>query len=232
MAQRGQPGGVSTGAGTHVQRQPAGSRRQQRGKRRAIARRVERLVFGSQCLGLRLWGAAKERFGALHEEMRDELDAFTAMALDALPDFAASAQRKSLLEELAPARRVERITAFNWRVLHVEPPLILPDCVVVGADGGAEPQAVMLVDLDALETAYMPISADRLLVGTRDGEPAKRHEFNADAAACSWDFFVAPGRTAEFASLRLRMRSKASGFVDEVVGAAVDGAVKERLPGD
>lgn len=172
---------------------------------------------------------AKAEFGTYHEQSRADRAAFASLVLERTPAMVADAQRGGLMRELVPAERVDRLAAFDWRVLSADCTLVLPDCVAAGMDDQKRLRPLMLVELARLRAVVLPLAANRLLVGSDGGDLAMPSDFNGEAAACSWDFFVAPRRTEELAALRPQMRTRASGFVDETVGSAVTEAVDKRL---
>jgi hypothetical protein len=163
----------------------------------------------------------KSNFSALHAEIAGPLqDAFGRM-VEKIPDVAATAQRRTLSESLSPTKRVERLSEFCWRTIEVAKPLVLPDCVAVGADSANGLLPLMLADLERTETVYMPLSTVQLLIGTLK-EPAEQPEnLNEVFASSSWDFFVARDRTPELEALRDRLRISSedflSGTVEEVL---------------
>lgn len=171
-----------------------------------------------------VFGAVKGQFPAFFAETVGPLkDAFAGM-VEKLPELAANAQRRSLAEGLSPPKRVEALSEFEWKVGHPPKAVVLPDCVAVAVDANGEAFPLMLAEMENVQTIYMPLSSDRLLVGAR-GEPVEpRGGMNEAFAACSWDFFIARDRTPELehcqALLRIRVRQFLAGTIEEVIEEA------------
>lgn len=180
----------------------------------------------------RQWALAKVRanFEDYHRETRGPMDEAVATMLAAMPDVAADAQRKSLGESLAPAPRVERMAAFNWRVAHPSQPMILSDCVAMATDAEGVAYPLMLAELDTLEGIFLPLATDRLLVGSRGAAVPVPGDLNAALAGCSWDFFVARDRTPALEALRDTLRSRIASHLDGLVDGAISDAVSAQRP--
>lgn len=173
----------------------------------------------------------KGNFGAFHQEMTGLLsDAMVQMA-EKVPETAANAQRRSLGEDLAPAQRVARMKELDWRVVHTDTLLVLPDCVAIGIDNEGAAYPLMLADLDTLMTVHLPLSSERLLIGSRASANDELTNLNASFAACSWDFFVARDRTSELDELRTALRSRVSQFLDDTVDYALGEAIGRHSAG-
>lgn len=167
----------------------------------------------------------KENFDTYHQEIGTEFMMFLAALLGEMPTITADAQRGSLEKTLAPEERVERMKAYSWRVEHRQEPLILPDCVTLGYDADGKAAPLILTDLDALETIYLPLATDRLLVGYRGGAGDVPADLNTVFAGCSWDFFIARDRTSEFETLRKSLRSRVAGYLDDIIAQSVPNAL-------
>lgn len=166
----------------------------------------------------------KQQFPAFFAETVGTLKNTFAGMKDKLPEVAANAQRRSLAEGLSPPKRVEALSRLEWKVVYSAIAVVLPDCVAVGVDANGEASPLMLARIEKVQTIYMPLSCDRLLVGSR-GQPVEPSEgINEAFAACSWDFFVARDRTDGLERCRLLLRSKVSQFlvgtVEEVIAEA------------
>lgn len=152
--------------------------------------------------------------------------AFKAMA-EKLPEVAADAQRRTLSNGLAPGRRVEQISVFSWEVLHPRQAVALPDCVAVAVDASGSASPLILADVDSVETIYMPLSSDRLLVGSRSGTVELGDSINEHFAACSWDFFVARDRTPELEHCHTLLRTQVSQFLVGTIEEVIEDAKAE-----
>lgn len=103
------------------------------------------------------------------------------------------AHRRALATSLVPAPRVETLAALLWTV-QAGPAsgCILPDCVVTATldDGDCLPLA--FADSDRIGSVVLPLSHDRVLVGSRRGAVAPTtQEQTQSVAAAAWDYFIA-----------------------------------------
>lgn len=169
----------------------------------------------------------KENFDTYHQEIGTEFAMFLATLVGEMPTITADAQRGSLEKTLAPEERVARMKTYAWRVEHRQEPLILPDCVTLGYDADGNVAPLMLTDLSALETIYLPLATNRLLIGYRGEAGDIPADLNAVLAGCSWDFFVTRDRTPEFEALRDSLRSRVAGHLDDIVEQSVASSLLE-----
>jgi hypothetical protein len=163
-------------------------------------------------------------FGAFHAELMGPLQAAFANVSEQVAETAADAHRRSLGEALSPEPRVERMMEYEWRTVHTATPVVLPDCVAVAFDATGEAFPLMLADLDEAQTILVPLSADRLLVGTRESAELP-DDLNDVFASCSWDFFVAAERTNALEGLRDKIRSRPGKQVDDTIAGALSDAL-------
>ncbi|PXA98595.1 hypothetical protein DMC47_07785 [Nostoc sp. 3335mG] len=184
-------------------------------------------MLGMDDAMFRQWAlaAVRSNFDNYHREIKAPMNEAVATMLAAIPGVAADAQRKSLGETLAPAQRIERMAAFHWRVVHPTQPVILSDCVAMGTDIEDLAYPLMLADLDKLKTIFLPLAADRLLVGSRGAAVPVPSDINVPLAGCSWDFFVARDRTPSLEALRDTLRSRVASHLDGLVDSAISDGV-------
>ncbi len=156
-------------------------------------------------------------------------DAFAGM-IKKLPEVAANAQRRSLAEGLSPPKRVDLMCEFKWQVVHPKSAIVLPDCVAVAIDASGEAYSLMLGEFETIQTIYMPLSSERLLVGSRDDLVAPNGGLNEAFAACSWDFFVARDRTLELERCHTLLRTRVSQFLVGTVEEVIAEAKADHLP--
>jgi Protein of unknown function (DUF4238) len=171
---------------------------------------------------------AKANFASFHSEISNPLSEMFGGLVRQLPDVAASSQRRSLAQGLSPPLRVEKLSEFSWRVICPEEALVLPDCVSVAFDttGGALP--LMLANMESIESVLMPLSSDRLLIGTRQREFAPPPNLLEAFASCSWDFFVARNYTDLLEMARSLLRSQVITFLDKTVDEVLNDATTGR----
>ena len=169
-----------------------------------------------------IFGSVKGQFPAFFAEIVDPLkEAFAAM-IEKLPEVAASAQRRNLADGLSPPKRVEVLCQFAWRVAHPMTAVVLPDCVAVAVHANGEAFPLMLAEVEEVQTIYMPLSSDRLLVGTRGETVEPNDGMNEAFAACSWDFFVARDRTLELDHCQTLLRTRVSQFLKATIREVIE----------
>ena len=163
------------------------------------------------------FATAKQKFSSLHVEMAEKLSSIFGLLIDELPILAQSSHRKSLSESLTPPLRIEKLRALEWRVYDPSSALVLPDCVAVAFDRKGEVHPMMLADFENLEAVLMPLSTNRLLIGTCNTGKIPETAFNDAFSGCSWDFFVARDRSAELERLRGLLRTRVYSVIDDQV---------------
>lgn len=186
-------------------------------------------MMGMDEVVFRQWAfsTVKANFDTYHAETGGPMDEALATIIQSMPGVVANAQRKSLGEALAPAQRVEHMTEFTWRIVHVAG-LILPDCVAIAYDPDGIASPLMLAGLDTLSSIFVPLSSERLLIGSRTGAVPVPADLSEASAGCSWDFFVARERTPELEVLCDTLRSRVASYLDDLVDGAILDAVAER----
>jgi hypothetical protein len=167
---------------------------------------------------------SKVNFGEFHSGMIGPLQTAFAEATGQVSEKTADAHRRSLDSSISPEPRVEKMKEYEWRVVHLDAPLILPDCVAIAIDVKGEAFPLMLAELDEAKTINVPLSSNRLLIGSkqRNDMPTNMNEV---LATCAWDFFVAGDRTPEFEELRDTIRSRTGEFVTDTIGGVISEAL-------
>ncbi|MCH9051693.1 MAG: DUF4238 domain-containing protein [Proteobacteria bacterium] len=129
---------------------------------------------------------------------------------------------KALEQSLAPDPRTEVLKQFDWRI-EQDPAsgFVLPDCVAISLSEGASYRPLAYAGKDEMDTIFMPLSHNRLLVGAPGGaiEDVPQTVNNA-FVACSWDCFIARDRTPEFEQLVSQIGERTRGLIDDIVGEA------------
>jgi hypothetical protein len=169
---------------------------------------------------------SKANFGEFHGEIIGPLQSAFSEATGQVAERTADAHRRSLDSSLSPEPRVEKMKEYEWRVVHVDAPLILPDCVAIAFDAKGDAFPLMFAELDEAETVYVPLSSNRLLIGSK--KPTDVHaDLNEVLASCAWDFFVAGDRTPEFEGLRHKIRSRTGKFVNDTIDGIISDALED-----
>ena len=173
------------------------------------------------------FGAVKSEFPAFFAETVGPLKEMFGKMVEQVPEVAANAQRSSLADGLSPPKRVEALSQFEWKVVHPATSVVLPDCVAVAVDVDGEVYPLMLAETEKVHTIYMPLSADRLLVGTQGERIEPSAGINEAFAACSWDFFIARDRTPELEHCQTLLRKRASQFLVGTIEEVIEEAKAE-----
>lgn len=131
---------------------------------------------------------------------------------------------RALERGLVPDARFEVLRRYVWKV--DSGPingLLLPDCVAIGfsADEGYLP--LTYFEKDKSRLIFMPISHNKLLVGTRDGAEGIVPELlNEIFVTCCWEFFVARDHTSEFELLISKIGKQAYQFINQTIEVAFE----------
>lgn len=114
------------------------------------------------------------------------------------------------------------LQALEWKIRDApQEGAILPDCVALGLNDGKHFRPYMMTDRASLAAVVMPITSQKLLVGTPPGEGAlDLTTFNHSAAACSDELFISSSQTRIFAELCGSIGERWKSEIDVVVQAA------------
>ena len=109
---------------------------------------------------------------------------------------------KSLLEHTIPQPRVEKYEQLNWSVYETTSTLILGDVACIFREIG-EKLFKPSCDIDKTGQVYLPISSNKMLVGTIDTEEIETDVkiLNDAIASCSYEQFVCSENTQDKANL-------------------------------
>ncbi len=113
------------------------------------------------------------------------------------------------------------LRAYSWMVQEGPPEgLLLPDCVVIGVMRDGTPYPFMHGNENEAQYVLMPLSGERVLIGSAvSAPPFEVGAFNDMAVECSHDFFAA--RTDVFASLSTRIGRHSVTIIEEAARGAV-----------
>lgn len=146
----------------------------------------------------------RENFDSLFAANQDITSVFSEYK-EQIPFAIKSGHARALQQELIPKYRVEQLDHLHWQVLHApEDRLILPDCVAISMTKGkaSSSQPAIFVGEDRPEQLFLPLSSNRMLVGTTDKTAnLDIDEFNLAAASCSFTFFVSSRNTEDIQKL-------------------------------
>lgn len=100
---------------------------------------------------------------------------------------------------------------------------ILPDCVALAVDQSGQTMPAMFSDWNQVAAIILPVSPNKLLVGAAtEFDVLKLIDFNEEAARCSHDFFLSPEANEYMAHLHKLLGERATEFVEEGVGNAME----------
>lgn len=119
--------------------------------------------------------------------------------------------------------RRDLIAGFSWKI-EAAPHggAILPDCVALALSPEEPPLPLMFVGAE-IEAAIMPLTTEKLLVGWKSGTGTPDlSRFNADAAACSAEFFLANALNPEFQRLSADIGSRSSRYFEQATQEAIN----------
>ena len=129
------------------------------------------------------------------------------------------AHNRTLLEFMNSSPRVKMLEALNWTVQSA-PAIgaILPDCVALAIDQSGVTMPAMFSDWDQTKAIIMPISPDKLLVGSnKDFKVEEELDYNLEAVKCSHDFFLSSTNNERLIELNQLLGSRSTQIIDDLV---------------
>lgn len=161
----------------------------------------------------------RENYGQLHRETIPGIVGMIGAMASRMSDFARDGHAKALSAGLAPEKRVDLLKKLHWRVLHRPAhSLILPDCVAMAFSMQGEMLPLLLVNPGDLKQALLPLSHDRILVGSVDTSSfPEEGALRAASAASSWRYFISSPDAADFRELQDHIHQLPSEKLREIV---------------
>lgn len=132
---------------------------------------------------------------------------------------------KALNASLKPDVRVASLCRFVWTMCGIPGgDLILPDCVALAIQsGGTTPDPYIMSSVDKINTVFLPICSDRILIGYKNQDRLPDvSAFNEAAAACCQTFFVSACMSPELEDLTERIGEKSKTTLLDAVTSALD----------
>ncbi len=141
----------------------------------------------------------RESFDELLAEQAPVVATAFAPAAEELRSRIRDAHNEALGRGLDQNAWIARLQNFTWEAVEVSDHLLLPDCVALVREvDDAELKPLLLARGADVDAVLLPLSSRSLLMGLRDGSaPPVLRAFNASAAACCEDFFIAGTATLE-----------------------------------
>lgn len=158
--------------------------------------------------------ALKERFKTFFAEVVPMMTATFDFLDTQTPSSARDGHNKALSISIAPDRRVDLLKALRWKVLPtLSDGFVLPDCVALAEDDGSGLKPLIVADLGNVAVVLMPLSTDRMLVGSRPSAAVPALSgFNDAAAAASHTYFIAAKSNGRLTQLRSELVSHPTDF--------------------
>jgi hypothetical protein len=170
--------------------------------------RLRALQYATSRLRLEILSSVMDR------EQSDYESAFNIlgpMLLETIPSITKDSHIKALAKNLIPEPRAEDYRSLHWYVCKSSQPLILGDLGCLFEVTGAKQYITLTGNDDELKAVYLPISSERLIVGT--ASPIAPHiDFNRINQAFSEhsrDFFICCEHSQQSRDLQKLLGTKA-----------------------
>ena len=173
--------------------------------------------------------ATKENFSRF---VADQLPIFQIMLENYskdVPDHVRNTHNEVLLNAWAGDQRTEKISTLEWSVR--EAPIdgaILPDCITLGSEDGGDLKPLMLIDLEKLTSAVMPLSPRTILFGSKPGfNHLNLEKFNEIAAFSSTIFFVSHREGQDLKTLSALIGTLSQKTLEQEIAGIFEGFKKK-----
>lgn len=140
---------------------------------------------------------------------------------------------KALATNPVPEPRVEDYERLDWHVLQSHSPIILGDAGCLFEIEGPRPFKTLNEKDDRIKNIFLPISKDRVLVGSQKSVATRDSNFlalNQETARCSREFFVASECSTEADQLQAFVGEKSELISKQELDAIVNEAFSWRAP--
>jgi hypothetical protein len=132
---------------------------------------------------------AAEMLDAFYAKQLPLIQAALSNAGDGLANAAKEGHLNALHSSFVPEKRLSDLAKLQWVTLTGK--FVLPDCAAV-ALVRSTPIPYLMADWDEIDTVYLPLSSDKVLIGGVTLPAAfESVDINNFSARCSGDFFVA-----------------------------------------
>lgn len=125
-------------------------------------------------------------------------------SIEKIPESIKDGHLKSLEKSIAPEARIKFYEQMNWFILTSTSPLILGDFGCLAETNEERKLKVIPYELEGTESIFLPISKDKILIGTKSSKAPSINfdEINEATAKCSREFFISALFSAEFEKLQ------------------------------
>lgn len=165
----------------------------------------------------------KENIHSLMFEMTPLIQDMCRIGKGLTEDIVKEAHNKALLEFMNSVPQLKMLEALNWTVQSA-PAIgaILPDCVALAIDQTGVIMPAMVSDWDQTKAVIMPISPDKLLVGSKkDFKVEEELDYNLEAVKCSHGFFLSSTDDKRLIELSQLIGSRSIQIIDDQVNEAI-----------
>lgn len=185
--------------------------------------RLARLGLDQASFVQQVFDKAKADWERVHSEISARMRELVERMMRDLPGMTSDAQRSVLSKAMVPQRWTDRLSIFDWRIEIADTPLILPDCVAIALRDNGSAAPLIFSEADVTGMIILPVSAQRMLVGSSDQALSVPANINAHLAESSWDYFVAAERSDALdkvsGSIRRNVKRFINASVAEMIGA-------------
>lgn len=163
----------------------------------------------------------REKFAQMHSDFANNASGIFEALQERLPQASENAHGRALERSLVPQKRVDRLKAMTWTL--VEAPqgahFVLPDCLAVGSKTNdfRELEPYALLGDEELSAVVMPLSANKVLVGSNGETRLDATALNEHFARCSNDFFISSRDDAETQGAATLIGTSVMKFVGDLV---------------
>ena len=139
---------------------------------------------------------------------------------------------KALTKNLRSNPRETFLGTLDWTIQNAPTPgAILPDCVGIAITTQDETLPLMLVRDADISAVIMPLSPEKLLVGTRNGYTVPRtFNYNVEAARVSYSFFLSSYNDVEIDRLHPLIAKHSTSILDKAVENGFHDLLPSRFP--
>lgn len=178
--------------------------------------RLRALEYATRQLRLELLGTVLDRDQSQYETTFKVL---APMLLEKIPSIAKDSHIKALAKSLIPEPRAEDYRSLNWYVCKSSELLILGDVGCLFEVTGAKQYITLAGKDDELKAVYLPISSDRLVLGTASPTVPSIdfNRINQVFAEHSRDFFICREYSQQGRELQKLLGTKAQILSDDEI---------------
>lgn len=163
----------------------------------------------------------REAFDEVYASQRPMIEQGISQLVQTLPAMMRNSHNHALKNAQTGQWEAD-LTQLSWRT-HAVDDAILPDCIALARDGTESLLPLALKEDKVPHAIILPLSHNRLLVGTR-GDPINIQidEINAAGAACSDRFFIA-SRSLDSTELSSLIGQRCALAIGKVIDDAIEG---------